>query len=38
MKKEITWYVERFLTYWMVKVEHQRRHGQLQPLEIPVWK
>ena len=38
MKGEIAWYVERCLTCRMVKVEHQRQHGQLQPLEIPMWK
>ena len=38
MKREIAWYVERCLTCWMVKAEHQRPHGMLQPLEIPMWK
>ena len=38
MKREIAWYVERFLTCRMVKAEHQRPHGKLQPLEIPMWK
>ena len=38
MKREIAWYVERRLTLRMVKAEHQRPHGKLQPLEIPMWK
>ena len=38
MKREITWYVERCLTCRMAKAEHQRSHGKLQPLEVPMWK
>ena len=38
MKRDIAWYVERCLTCRMVKAEHQRPHGKLQPLEIPMWK
>ena len=38
MKQEIAWYVERCLTCRMVKAEHQRPHGKLQPLEVPMWK
>ena len=38
MKKKIAWYVDRCLTCRMVKVEHQRPHGKLQPLEVPMWK
>ncbi|CAH1418427.1 unnamed protein product [Lactuca virosa] len=38
MKREIAWYVERCLTCRIVKAEHQRSHGKLQPLEIPMWK
>ncbi|KAI3718850.1 hypothetical protein L6452_19735 [Arctium lappa] len=38
MKKDIAHFVERCLTCLKVKVEHQRPYGELQPLEIPVWK
>ncbi|KAJ9565945.1 hypothetical protein OSB04_001911 [Centaurea solstitialis] len=38
MKREVASYVEECLTCWKVKAEHQRPHGKLQPLEIPVWK
>ena len=38
MKKDVAWFVERCLTCRMVKAEHQRPHGKLQPLEIPMWK
>ncbi|KAL7601481.1 hypothetical protein Lser_V15G23980 [Lactuca serriola] len=38
MKWEIAWYVERFLTCRMVKAKHQRPHGKLQPLDLPMWK
>ena len=38
MKREIASDVERCLTCRMVKAEHQRPHGKLQPLEIPMWK
>nr|GEV53990.1 putative reverse transcriptase domain-containing protein [Tanacetum cinerariifolium] len=38
MKKGITIYVSRCLTYLKVKVEHQRPSGLLQQPEIPEWK
>lgn len=38
MKKEIAWYMQRFLTCRMVKDEHHRMHGKLRPLEVPMWK
>ena len=38
MKRDVAWVVERCLTYRQVKAEHHRPHGQLQPLEIPLWK
>ncbi|GJV08681.1 putative reverse transcriptase domain-containing protein [Tanacetum coccineum] len=38
MKKEITEYVSKCLTYLKVKAEHQRPSGLLQQPEIPIWK
>ncbi|KAI3716371.1 hypothetical protein L6452_23661 [Arctium lappa] len=38
LKKDIAHFVERCLTCLKVKAEHQRPYGELQPLEIPVWK
>jgi hypothetical protein len=38
MKRDVARYVEKCLTCLRVKAEHQRPHGKLQPLEIPVWK
>ncbi|KAI3759455.1 hypothetical protein L6452_07295 [Arctium lappa] len=38
LKKDIAYFVERCLTCLKVKAEHQRPFGELQPLEIPVWK
>ncbi|KAJ9552277.1 hypothetical protein OSB04_016322 [Centaurea solstitialis] len=38
MKRDVARYVERCLTCLRVKVEHQRPHEKLQPLDIPVWK
>lgn len=38
MKKDIAHFVERCLTWLKVKTEHQRPYGELQPLEILVWK
>ena len=38
MKKEITEHVARCATCQMVKIEHQKPGGTLQPLDIPVWK
>ncbi|KAI3747349.1 hypothetical protein L6452_09803 [Arctium lappa] len=38
LKKDIAYFVERCLTCLKVKAEHQRLYGELQSLEIPVWK
>lgn len=38
MKRDIAWYIERCLTYWKVKVEHQIPHDKLQSLEFPMRK
>ncbi|KAJ9539320.1 hypothetical protein OSB04_032053 [Centaurea solstitialis] len=38
MKRSIANYVEKCLTCLKVKIEHQRPYGQLQSLDIPVWK
>lgn len=38
LKKNIVRHVEQCLTCQLVKVEHQRPAGKLQPLEIPKWK
>ncbi|KAJ9557909.1 hypothetical protein OSB04_012523 [Centaurea solstitialis] len=38
MKRDVAHYVEKCLTCLRVKAEHQRPHGKLQPLDIPVWK
>ena len=38
MKREIAEYVANCATCQMVKIEHQRPGGTLQPLDIPVWK
>ena len=38
MKREIVWFVEWCLTCRKVKAEHQRPHGKVQPLPIPMWK
>ena len=38
MKKEIAEHVARCATCQMVKIEHQKPGGTLQPLDIPVWK
>ena len=38
MKREIVEYVAKCATCQMVKVEHQRPGGTLQPLDILVWK
>ena len=38
MKRDVARYVEKCLTCLREKAEHQRPHGKLQPLEIPVWK
>ena len=38
MKREVADYVVRCATFQLVKVEHQRPGGTLQPLDIPEWK
>ena len=38
LKKDIAHFVERCTTCLQVKAEHQRPYGELQSLEIPVWK
>nr|KAJ0192029.1 hypothetical protein LSAT_V11C800409330 [Lactuca sativa] len=36
--EDIAYFVERYLTCLKLKAEHQRPYGQLQSMEIPVWK
>ena len=38
LKKDIARYVEQFLTCLQVKIKHQKPYGNLQSLEIPIWK
>ena len=38
MEKEIADFVSRCRTYQLVKAEHQKPVGKIQPLPIPVWK
>jgi len=38
MKRDVAQFVSTSLTCQKAKVEHQRPGGNLQPLEIPVWK
>lgn len=38
MKKKVTEYVDRCLTYHKIKVEHQCPIGELRPQEISTWK
>ncbi|GKU88786.1 hypothetical protein SLEP1_g3007 [Rubroshorea leprosula] len=38
MKKDMAQYVSKCLTCQVVKAEHQKPRGQLQPLPIPEWK
>ena len=38
MKRDVAWYVEGCLNYRKVKAKHQRPHGKMQLLDIPVWK
>ena len=38
MKKNIDEFVFKCSTYQLVKVDHQKSSGLLQPLEIPAWK
>jgi len=38
MKRDVAQFVAAYLTCQKARVEHQRPDGNLQPLEIPVWK
>ncbi|KAJ9547556.1 hypothetical protein OSB04_020099 [Centaurea solstitialis] len=38
MKGDVARYVESCLTCLKVKAEHQKPHGKMLPLEIPMWK
>jgi hypothetical protein len=38
MKRSVAEYVARCPSCQLVKAEHQRPAGQLQPLEVPMWK
>src|ERR1700733_323156 len=38
MKKDVAQFVARCMTCQLIKAEHQRPAGQLQPLPIPEWK
>lgn len=38
MKQQVAEYVSKCLTCQKVKFEHKRPQGEIQPLEIPVWK
>lgn len=38
MKRDVAWYVKRCVTCRKVKVDNQRPHDKLQPLDIPLWK
>nr|GEW71937.1 hypothetical protein [Tanacetum cinerariifolium] len=38
IKRDCVKYVEKCLTCLKVKFEHQKPYGNIQPLEIPVWK
>ncbi|GJX06905.1 putative reverse transcriptase domain-containing protein [Tanacetum coccineum] len=38
IKKDIAMYISKCLTYFKIKVEHQRPSGLLQQPEIPEWK
>ena len=38
MKRDIAEFVSKCATCQLVKVDHQRPSGMLQPQEIPVWK
>ena len=37
-KKDVAQFISACLTCQKAKVEHQRPDGNLQPLEIPMWK
>ena len=38
MKSDVANFVNKYLVYQKVKIEHQKSSGTLQPLEIPKWK
>ena len=38
MKKDISEFVSKCSTCQLVKVDHQKPSGLLQPLEVPAWK
>src|SRR3954469_1461268 len=38
MKKDVAKHVSQCLTCQRIKAEHRRLAGELQPLEIPLWK
>jgi hypothetical protein len=38
MKRDIAEYVAQCLSCQLVKAEHQRPAGELQPLDVPMWK
>ena len=38
IKIDIIEFVSKCATCQLVKVDHQRREGLLQPLEVPMWK
>ena len=38
MKKDVVSYIQKCLSCQLVKAEHQRPSGKLQPLPIPSWK
>ena len=38
MKSDIANFIKRCMTCQLVKAEHRRPGGLLQPLEIPIWK
>ena len=38
MKRDVASHVAKCMTCQLVKAEHQKLGGTLQPLDIPVWK
>ena len=38
MKRDVAEYVSKCLTCQLVKAEHQRPGGELQPIPLPEWK
>ena len=38
MKRDVAEYIQKCLTCQLMKAEHQRPSGMLQPLPIPSWK